>query len=113
MQLWCGIPDPPPPIFHLPPPLQVWPQLGLLWAAVAKLEHLQEQPQKALAAAEQALHILTTTHGGSGPAAEAMRRVLLEARQEAAMRSGGGGRRPALGPGANQTRIRKRSCESV
>lgn len=83
----------------LPPPPQVWPQLGLLWAAVAKLEHLQERPHKALAAAEQALHILTTTHGGGGPAADAMRRVLLEARQEAAVR-GGGGWRPALGPGA-------------
>ncbi|KAI7835781.1 hypothetical protein COHA_010324 [Chlorella ohadii] len=54
----------------------VWPQLGLLWAAVAKLEHLQERPSQAIQAAEQALHILTTTHGGSGPAAEAMRQRL-------------------------------------
>lgn len=74
---------------------QVWPQLGLLWAAVAKLEHLQERPSQAIQAAEQALHILTTTHGGSGPAAEAMRQVLFEAQQEAALR-GGGGWRPAL-----------------
>ncbi len=74
---------------------QVWPQLGLLWAAVAKLEHLQERPSQAIQAAEQALHILTTTHGGSGLAAEAMRQVLFEAQQEAALR-GSSGWRPAL-----------------
>lgn len=80
----------------------MWPQLGLLWAAVAKLEHLQERPERAMHAAEQALHILTTTHGGSGPAADAMRQVLLEARHELAMRGGGsgGGWRPALAGGA-------------
>lgn len=78
----------------------MWPQLGLLWAAVAKLEHLQERPDRAMQAAEQALHILTATaHGGSGSAAEAMRQVLFEARQEAAM-LGGGCRRPALAAGA-------------
>lgn len=78
----------------------MWPQLGLLWAAVAKLEHLQERPDQAMQAVEQALHTLTATHGGSGPAAEAMRQVLFEARQEAAMRGSGGGRRPALAAGA-------------
>ncbi|PRW45589.1 histone-lysine N-methyltransferase SMYD3 [Chlorella sorokiniana] len=51
----------------------VWPQLGLLWATVAKLEHLQERPSQAIQAAEQALHILTATHGGNGPAAETVR----------------------------------------
>ena len=64
--------------------MQVWPQLGLLWAGMAKLEHLLEQPGKALAAAEQAARILTATHGSGGAAVEAMRRVQFEARQELA-----------------------------
>ena len=62
--------------------LQVWPPVGLLWASIAKLEHLREAPAKALAAAEQALRILAATHGSGGAVVEQMRRVQLEARQE-------------------------------
>ena len=62
--------------------LQVWPPVGLLWASIAKLEHLREAPAKVLAAAEQALRILAATHGSGGAVVEQMRRVQLEARQE-------------------------------
>ena len=64
------------------PPSQVWPTLGLLWASIAKLEHLAERPGKALTAAEQALRILGATHGSGGAVVQQMRRVQLEARQE-------------------------------
>lgn len=70
----------------------MWPQLGLLWAGIAKIEHLLERPAKALPAAEQALRVLVVTHGGSGPAVEAARRVQFEAGQElqhGRQRSGG------------------------
>lgn len=61
---------------------QVWPQVGLLWAGVAKIEHLLERPHKALEAAEQAIRILGATHGGSGSAVAAAARVKFEAQQE-------------------------------
>lgn len=67
-----------------PLPLQVWPQLGLLWAGIAKLEHLAERPHRALPAAQAAARILAATHGGAGPAAEAVARVALEAQHELA-----------------------------
>ena len=46
--------------------LQVWPQLGLLWAGIAKIEHLQGRPAAALPAAESALRILQAVQGGGG-----------------------------------------------
>ena len=66
------------------PRMQVWPQTGLLWAGVAKLEHLLVRPAQALAAAQAALRCLVATHGGGGAAAGAMRRMAWEAEQELA-----------------------------
>lgn len=56
--------------------------MGLLWAGVAKLEHLLGRPAQALGAAQAALQSLVTTQGGGGEAVGAMRRVAWEAEQE-------------------------------
>lgn len=56
--------------------------MGLLWAGVAKLQHLLGRPAQALAAAQAALRSLVTTHGGGGQAVGDMRRVAWEAEQE-------------------------------
>ncbi len=65
---------------------QVWPNLGLHWASIAKLAHFMgSRPQQAQRAAQRALAILGCTHGTSGGGvAEDMRRVLFEAGQELA-----------------------------
>lgn len=78
--------------------------MGLLWAAAAKLEHLQARPAKALAAAEEALRVLAVTHGGGGAVVEAVRRVLFEVGQEARFGGGGGtlGRGPGDGSGSDE-----------
>ncbi|EFN53133.1 hypothetical protein CHLNCDRAFT_137504 [Chlorella variabilis] len=60
----------------------IWPQLGLLWASAAKLEHLLERPAQALAAARAAAAILGATHGDGGAVVREMQRVVFEAQQE-------------------------------
>jgi hypothetical protein len=64
--------------------MQVWPQLGLLHASIAKLAHLLEQPSQALAAAHAAAAILAATHGAQGSVAAEMSRIAFEAEQELA-----------------------------
>ena len=45
-------------------PVQVWPDLGLHWASMAKLSSVLEHDSEAAAAAEAACRVLTVTHGG-------------------------------------------------
>ncbi len=66
--------------------LQAWPQVGLLHASLAKLEHFLERPAPALAAADAALRMLTLTHGDGGAAVQEMQRIRFEA--EAELRQG-------------------------
>lgn len=77
-------PNPPRPHCACRACVQVWPQLGLLHASVAKLAHLLERPAEALPAAQEAARILSATHGG-GSAAEEARRVAAEAEAELAV----------------------------
>ena len=69
--------------------MQVWPNLGLHYASLAKLEHLLGgRPQQAQHAAQRALAILSKTHGGApggaGGVVEEVQRVLFESGQELA-----------------------------
>lgn len=61
---------------------QVWPNLGLHYAMVAKLAMLLEQSQAALAAAEAAGNILHITHGSSSCVMQEVMRLRWEAQQE-------------------------------
>ncbi|KAL4855823.1 Histone-lysine N-methyltransferase [Chlorella vulgaris] len=58
---------------------EVWPQPGLLWASVAKLENLSERPSAALAAAQAATRILECTHGSGSAVVRGMQRIEFEA----------------------------------
>ena len=69
-------------VLSCPHHAQIWPQLGLLWASAAKLEHLLERPAQALAAARAAAAILGATHGDGGAVVREMQRVVFEAQQE-------------------------------
>ncbi len=60
---------------------QVWPNLGLHCALLAKLELLLENPREALAAADAALSILRVTHPGTSVLEEVLR-LRWEAQQE-------------------------------
>ena len=66
------------------PPQAPWPNLALLWATIAKLEHLLERPAAAVQAADRALSLLRVTHGGRGAAADEVARVRHEAGAELA-----------------------------
>jgi len=61
---------------------QVWPNLGLHYAMVAKLAMFLEKPQAALAAAEAAGNILHITHGSSSCVMQEVMRLRWEAQQE-------------------------------
>lgn len=73
--------------------MQVWPNLGLHWATIAKLEHfVGGRAQQAQQAAQRARNILAhcvASPGGSGVVRE-MERVYLEAGHEGAMVQAGG-----------------------
>ncbi len=62
--------------------LQNWPQLGLLYASVAKLEQLLDRPAEALEVAKSTIHILSVTHGSGGAVVKEMERVVFEAGRE-------------------------------
>lgn len=64
--------------------MQVWPNLGLHYAMVAKLEMYLEQPGAAVPAAEAAAAILQITHSRSSSVLEEVSRTHYEARQELA-----------------------------
>ena len=69
--------------------MQVWPNLGLHYATLAKLEHLLGgRPEQAQHAAQRALAILSVTQGapsgGAGGVVEEVQRVLFESSQELA-----------------------------
>ncbi len=65
--------------------MQVWPNLGLHWATIAKLVHFMSgRPEQAQRAAQRALAILGHTHSTGGGVIDAVRRVLFEASQELA-----------------------------
>jgi hypothetical protein len=57
----------------------VWPQPGLLYASIAKLENLLERPSAALAAAQAATRILECTHGSGSAVVRGMQRIEFEA----------------------------------
>jgi len=63
---------------------QVWPNLGLHYAMLAKLEMLLEQPGAAARAAEAAAAVLCVTHGGSCGVVHEACRIRYEAEQELA-----------------------------
>jgi hypothetical protein len=64
--------------------LQVWPNLGLHYAMLAKLQMFLEQPAAAAQAAEAAAAILRVTHGSSSPVLQEVARTRYEAGQELA-----------------------------
>jgi hypothetical protein len=72
------------PLHPLPCMLQVWPNLGLHYALLAKLKMLLEQPAAAAEAAEQALAVLRVTHGGSSSVLQEVGRTRYEAGTELA-----------------------------
>jgi hypothetical protein len=64
--------------------VQVWPNLGLHYAMLAKLEMLLEQPAAAAQAAEAAAAILRITHGSGAAVLQEVARTRYEAEQELA-----------------------------
>jgi hypothetical protein len=73
------------PVRHSLCALQVWPNMGLHYATLAKLEMLLEQPAAAARAAEAAAAILRVTHGGGCSVLQEVARTRYEAGQELAM----------------------------
>eukprot|EP00798_Chlamydomonas_sp_ICE-L_P020439 gene20439-27228_t len=75
------------PVYELAYP-SVWPNLGLHYAALAKLEMFLEKPDRAFMAAQKAVASLSVTHGHyhgtSGGALAEVVRVVQEAQREAA-----------------------------
>lgn len=63
---------------------QVWPNLGLHYAMLAKLELLLEQPAAAARAAEAAAAILRVAHGGDAAVVHEVCRTRYEAGAELA-----------------------------
>lgn len=64
--------------------LQVWPDLGLHWASMAKLASVLGRDAEAAAAAEAACRVLTLTHGG-GRVVNEMMHLRHELGQQMAM----------------------------
>jgi SET and MYND domain-containing protein len=69
---------------------QVWPNLGLHYATLAKLEVLLEHPAAAAAAAEAAAGILRATHDGSSSVMREVLQTRYEAGQELAAAAAAG-----------------------
>jgi hypothetical protein len=58
--------------------LQVWPDLGLHHAAIAKIAALIDRPARAAPAARKALEILCLTHGGGGEVVRELSQLLRD-----------------------------------
>lgn len=69
--------------------LQVWPNLGLHYATLAKLEMFLEHPAHALEAANNALECIKVTDSDSSVIQDVLR-VRYEAQAELQLQSGGG-----------------------
>lgn len=68
--------------------MQVWPNLGLHYALVAKLAMYLEQPSLAADAASAAMNILQITHSGTSPVLQEVMHVMYGAQQELQMLQG-------------------------
>jgi hypothetical protein len=62
----------------------VWPNLGLHYALLAKLEMFLEHPAAAVQAAEAAARTLQVTHGPGSSVVQEVMRIRYEAGQELA-----------------------------
>lgn len=66
---------------------QVWPNLGLHYALLAKLELLLEQPATAAHAAAAAAGILHITHGSNAAVLRDVHQIHYDAQQELSLQA--------------------------